>query len=289
MRSERAPANPRVPGWLWVVVFGVAASIAYLCQHQIDADRQRRVDQGELMYFPSTGFTRVATVGYTNLVGDAVWLDIIQYYGRHHIDDMQFRYLKHMLTVLTTLVPQFIHAYNFGALLLITDCNDSDGAFALLDQGLSANPTDWSIPFTRGFFHYVFTGKYREAAHWFGLSARMPDAPDMAARFAAFAMRRGRDPAAARELWQDLARRTTNPTERETAQYYIDEIDRTADLALLQAAVEQYIKGRHAPPANLGTLVGAGQLRSIPPDPLGGRFVLDPATGKVRAIGGRRL
>ncbi|MDI6740478.1 MAG: hypothetical protein QME74_08960 [Candidatus Edwardsbacteria bacterium] len=268
------------------MIFALAALAVCLCQLEIDRRRRETPDQDELMYFPSARFTRTAAFGYDNLIGDCVWLDIIQYYGRHSLSDMQYRYLKHMLNVLVALVPRFTNAYTFGALLLITDGNDQTGAFDLLETGLRRNPTEGSIAFTRGFFHYVFLKDYREASRWFAIASRMPGAPEMAGRFAAFARQKGHDLATARALWLEVRNKSRNPTERLMAEGYIAKIDRTLLLQQLQRRADEFRSRAGRPPHSLYELVGAGLLAVVPQDPMGGRFTVDRSSGKVSAVGG---
>jgi hypothetical protein len=272
-----------------VILFAVAAAAVYATQLAIDHARRDQQPAGELMYFPSTQFTQVAACGFDNLVGDYIWLDIIQYYGRHKLGDMQYRYLGHMLDVLTILEPRFAETYKFGSLLLISDAGDATGAFRLLDRGMQNLPEDWTIPFTRGFFNYVFIRDYREAGRWFRISSKLPGASETAGRFAAFALQKGEDLVSSRELWLELYQKTKNQAERELARYYIAKIDREMIIERLQAIVQDYHHTRGILPPSLYALVATGYLRYVPDDPLGGRFTLESSTGKVKVIGGRKL
>ena len=223
----------------------------------------------------------------SDLAADGIWLQMIQYYGQHSLSDREYKYLGHMFDLLTYLAPQFTKAYNFGALLLVSDARDPAGALKLLDKGISLNPEEWSIPFTKGFINYIFLGDYREAGRWFTISSRLSGAPEMAGRFAAFAMKKGGDINTSRELWMEIYNKSRNQTEKEIAKMYIDEIDRQLIIEKLNGVISAYHAQKGEWPGGLQQLVSGGYLRYVPADPLGGKFILNRGRDKVIAIGGR--
>lgn len=269
------------------VLLFVSAVIVFASQNSLDRMRAADGGQGELLYFPSARFTKAAAFGYTNLAADGIWLQVIQYYGQHSLSDREYKYLGHMFDLLTYLAPQFKMAYNFGALLLVSDARDPAGALKLLDKGISLNPEEWSIPFTKGFVNYIFLGDYREAGRWFTISSRLAGAPEMAGRFAAFALKKGGDLNTSRELWVEIYSKSRNQTEREIAKRYIDEIDQQLIIKKLNAVVSAYHQEKGDWPKSLREMLAAGYLRYVPADPLGGKFLLSSGRDRVIAVGGR--
>jgi hypothetical protein len=268
--------------WLRSGLVLAAAAAVFFCQTNIDRFLERQAER-ELLYFPNARITKAAAFGYDNLYSDWIWLQTIQYYGRHVISDRQYRYLAHMFDVLTTLDPHFIVAYNFGALLLATDDNNIPAADKLLEKGMWNNPERWQPSFIRGFINYVFVRDFRQASRWFLVSARRPNAPDMAGRFAAFSLRKGKDMETSRALWVELYNRSNNSTERDLAQRYIAKIDRELAAGQLQKLAEEFQRRNKRPISSLHELVAGGLLKRIPEDPLGGRFYWDARAGKVLA------
>src|SRR3972149_10777571 len=150
------------------------------CNHRMEDGRKIREELvEELQYFPSGDFVQGKVGGFDMLFADWVWLRAIQYYGQHRLTDAKFTYLGHILDVLTTLDPRFIHAYTFGALLLTHDSAEPEKALQLLKKGNEKNPDRWEIPFTEGFIQYVFLKDYREAVRAFRLASSLPESPDM--------------------------------------------------------------------------------------------------------------
>lgn len=261
----------------------LGASIVYFCQINIDLLLKKQPER-ELMYFPNANVTKAAAFGYDNLFSDWIWLQTIQYYGQHVITDRQYKYLEHMFDVLTTLDPGFIVAYNFGALLLSSDDKNIPAADQLTAKGMWNNPTQWQLPFIRGFVQYVFARNYKQASRWFTISSRRPNAPDMPGRFAAFAMRKGKDLETSRALWLEIFNKSNNKTEKEIAEKYIDKIDRELFARYLEQKAIRYQNEKKIEMKSLGDLIQAGYLRQIPVDPMGGKFIWDASLKKVRVL-----
>lgn len=270
--------------WLLLLTSGL---MVFTSQNSLDLANVTDVQHGELLYFPSARFTRAAAFGFTNLAADGIWLKVIQYYGQHSLSDREYKYLGHMFDLLTYLAPKFKIAYNFGALLLVSDARDPAGAIKLLDKGISFNPEDWSIPFTKGFVNYIFIGNYREASRWFTISSRLDGAPEMAGRFAAFALKKGGDINTSRKLWMEIYNKSRNYAEKDIAKMYIDQIDQQLIIDKLNSIVSTYQKEKGVWPKGLGEMVSSGHLKYIPKDPLGGRFMINKINYKVMAVGGR--
>ncbi len=269
--------------WVRVGLVLLGASTVYFCQIQIDLLLKKQPER-ELMYFPNANITKAAAFGYDNLFSDWIWMQTIQYYGQHVITDRQYNYLEHMFDVLTTLDPGFIVAYNFGALLLSSDDKNIPAADKLLEKGMWNNPTRWQPSFIRGFVQYVFARNYKQASRWFTISSRRPNAPDMPGRFAAFAMRKGKDLETSKALWLELYNRSSNKTEKDLAISYINKIDRELFIQYLGKKASMYQDQKKKELQSLGDLIQAGYLKQIPVDPLGGKFIWDASLKKVRAL-----
>jgi len=189
----------------------------------------------ELLYFPSGDFIQGKVGGFDLLFADWVWLRAIQYYGQHRLTDAKFKFLGHILDVLTTLDPRFIHAYTFGSLLLTHDSAEPEKALQLLKKGNEKNPDRWEIPFTEGFIQYVFLKDYREAVRAFRLSSSLPHSPDMTRRFAAFSAKKGGDTNLSIDLWIEVYHSSDNPYEKNTALRYIKQLKKREVETLLEA------------------------------------------------------
>lgn len=275
----------RVLAVLSLLVFG---SSVYSLQTEIDRMRGGHHLLEELAYFPSGKFVKQAVLGYDHLAADLVWLRAIQYFGQHRLTDLRFEHLSHILDILTTLDPKFIHAYTFGALLLIDYSRDADEARELLAKGMRENPDRWEVPFTAGFVHYIYLRELPTAGEYFLRASTLPDAPEACLRLAGFVYRKAGQREVALRLWTDLYNSTQNQVEKETALRYINKITMERHVELIEKTIEEYRKAYQAYPSSLKELVGRGLLSEIPQDPYGGYYYLDRSTHKVKSSTTRR-
>jgi tetratricopeptide (TPR) repeat protein len=164
----------------------------------------------ELMYFPSGKFVRQTALGQEATLADIAWLRAVQYYGHHRLTDRKYDMIGHVSDIVTTLDPQFIQAYVFGALVLSQDAGKPYEGLELLRKGMRHNPDNWFLAFETGFIYYVVLRDYRTAGRYFSLSSRLPDAPEFTSRFAAFVEEKAGRTETALKLWEEVAAATEN-------------------------------------------------------------------------------
>jgi tetratricopeptide (TPR) repeat protein len=175
----------------------------------------------ELAYYPSGQHLKPAVLGHGETAADLAWLRAVQYYGEHRRTDNRFTQMSHVFDILTSLAPDFVPAYVFGAFALAQEGRDFPAAERLMLKGIAANPTSGELAFELGFLYYVRPGgrELNRAAEYFEQAARQPDAPPSAARFAAFARQHSGNLMVAYELWSEVLRQSPNPYLRETAEH----------------------------------------------------------------------
>jgi hypothetical protein len=196
----------------------------------------------ELMYFPSGRFLKQASLGHESTLADLIWLRAIQYYGEHRLTDRKYDMIGHIFDVLTTLDPQFVHAYVFGSLVLAQDAGMPDEGLLLLRKGMRHNPKDWYLAFETGFIYYIVLRDYENAGRYFALSSRLPEAPEFTFRFAAFVEERAGHAETALQLWEEAAGMTENARIKEMAEEKVEELRK-------QLEKERRAKGRSGRPA----------------------------------------
>lgn len=172
----------------------------------------------ELMYFPSGTFVRQTALGQESTLADLAWLRAIQYYGHHRLTDRKYEMMGHIFDIVTTLDPQFIQAYVFGAVVLSQDAGKPYEGLALLRKGMRHNPENWLLAFETGFIYYVVLRDYRSAGRYFALSSRLPNAPGYTSRFAAFVEERAGHTETALQLWEEVAAASQNKYIKEIAE-----------------------------------------------------------------------
>jgi hypothetical protein len=157
-------------------------------------------------FVPAPSFYREFSPTYRTSIADAYWLGVVQYYGEHIKTDKRLDSLPAMLDLVTSLSPRFTEPYLFGSFALI-DAGKGNQAYALLEHGFRANPTDWRFPAQLAFFAYRYgqgQDKERVAANWYAIASRLPGHPGYIPRLAAVLLSRGGDRQKAILMWGEV-------------------------------------------------------------------------------------
>jgi hypothetical protein len=271
----------RSSGLMLVAVAVLAAAATCVIGTGLDHRRYSGDVVEELTYFPSGRLLKVADLGFSTLVADAMWLRGIQYYGEHRRTDREYPLAEHIFSTLTDLDPSFIGAYRFGGLVLSEDAGTPAGAIDLLRKGIRSNPEVWQIPFDLGFLYFVDLSDYTKAAHYFRFASRLKDSPEIARRFTAFAYRKAGKDEVAKALWEQVYTTSGNKMMRLTAEEALKSIETDKTAAALEAMVKRFQQANGCYPPRLESLVRAGLVKAIPPEPFGGAYFLDPETSRV--------
>lgn len=117
-------------------------------------------------------------LGHEQLAADLYWLKFVQYIG----DSRARRTDKHnhaydYLNIVTTLDPHFTQPYWFAAFVVGAEMERPDLAKALIERGIQANQSNWYLPYIAGINQYLFAHNETEAARYYRLAAKFPDAP----------------------------------------------------------------------------------------------------------------
>ena len=251
-------------------------------QGELDRRQDRTVVQIEgLAQLPKGEYLKPALLGYHHLGADILWLRLVQVIGKKRNSADEYEWMYHALDVLTTLDPQYAYAYYAGGVILGDIANRPDLSNRLLEKGVKANPQAWNIPFLLGYNYYFLLGDPAKGAEYIMKAASLPEGPaylpGLATRMAAEAG--SLDTALA--FLQARLTDTNDPEMREVLAYRMKEVIIERDLRLLESAVEAYRTQHRALPATITDLVAAGALPTLPQEPFGGDYRLDPKTGSV--------
>ena len=224
--TQTYPCRGRGGGGVWLgLVIGLILLCAALGIRQgFESSAGTIRDRSELTYFPAGPWVRLMSLGFTELGADLAWLRAIQYYGEHRRTDQDYPFISNLFEALFLLDPKFENGYLFGALVLVEDQHDLQGALAMLERGMEANPESWRLIFEYGFFHYVHAKDPDQAAPYLAKAAAMPGAPEWVQRLAAYSAKKaGRHEMAVR-LWFEIYRNTDNDEVRRIAVQYLAEL-----------------------------------------------------------------
>lgn len=281
-------SGTRIGGWLrsTVLAAGFLLTLALVIQLQQNLDRRidRTVAQVEdLAQLPRGEYLKPAVLGYHHLGADVLWLRLLQVLGKKRNSIDEYEWIYHALDVITTLDPQYDYAYYVGGVVLTSLADRVDLSNRLLDKGFNANPTIWNIPFLLGYNHYFILGDAATAAEYIAAAARLPGGPAYLPGLATRMYAEANNPDTALQFIEALWRQTQDEGMREVLTKRAKEIMIERDIRLLESASQQYRKKQGRYPTTLSELAISGYLASLPQEPFGGVYELDPKTGKARS------
>jgi hypothetical protein len=178
------------------------------------------------LYLPSGRFMEQVSLGYKQITADVIWFQAVQYYGGYRKGEHDLAYFEGLIRLVNELDPHFIFPYVFGALVLSQDMEALDRGIRILRGGMHHNPTNWELPFEIGFLYFVDARNNDMAARYFDLASRMPGAPDLARRFAAFVYSRAGHNELSIRMWEELKETTDEPYMRDLADRYLQKYKR---------------------------------------------------------------
>lgn len=165
---------------------------------------------------------RRLSLAFNGLASDWYWMRSLQYVGgkilayeeEHEgrldfgrLSSLNLVLLPQLLQVSTALDPQFMAPYEYGAMLLPE--LDPNQAMALLEYGISQNPSTWRLYHHLGYIYWQ-RKEYVKASEIYGVGARLPGAPPWMTAMSARMKAEGGSRDAAREMYLHLSETTTD-------------------------------------------------------------------------------
>lgn len=238
------------------------------------------------LWFSSPAAIKRMALGYDNIVADVYWMRAVNYYGGQRLKTdgpPNYDVLYQMLELVTALDPRFNIAYRFGAIFLAEAYPSGPGrpdqAIALLQRGIDATGR-WEYMHDIGFVHYWWLHDYPQAATWFLKAADVPGAPAYLRPLAATTLAKGGDRRSARLLWQQVLNSDAEWL-RGNAEFRLKQLDAMDMLDILNAGARQFAARAGRPPRSWQELATVVRLNTVPLDPGGAPFALDPSSGTV--------
>jgi tetratricopeptide (TPR) repeat protein len=218
--------RPRELALLLVIVCGLGASAAL--SRWLDAQRRPSAAQlaqtsDELYLKPEQA--RRFSLGFNAFAADWYWMRSLQYVGRKidahegaiQIDDLRALNLNMLAPLLdnaTTLDPQFLAAYQYGAIVL--PAVDVDAAVKLINKGIAANPQAWRLHSYLGYIYWQ-RNRFQEASAAYAAGARIEGAPSWLAAMSAQMATKGGSRDTARAIYQNMYQQADDEQTRKLA------------------------------------------------------------------------
>ncbi len=249
-------------------------------QHTIDKQRAALSEERDYVLLSSAKLLKAVSLEYAPLMADFYWTRVVQFYGNKHVrGDANLEELWPLLDISTTLDPNLIVAYRFGAIFLSQGppggAGRPDLAVQLIQRGIKANPDFWRFYEDLGFIYYFDMKDYKKASEAFLEGSKNPKAliwmRVMAAKIAA----EGESYETSLFLWSDVYTTASDPQIKENAKVHLQLLKAHEDCRQLDLLADEYEKRFGHRPKRVSELVQAGMIRGVPVDPLGYTYVFD--------------
>ena len=190
----------------------------------------------EQLYLNGPAMKRL-TLAFNGVAADWYWIRALQYVGRKIVNyedthagnfdlsslsSLDVRLLPSLLRMATTLDPQFLEPYYYGALVL-PDVNENE-AIALLNHGIAANPDKWRLYQHLGYIYFL-RKDYNKASEVYAAGAKIPDAPPWMLAMSARMKAEGGAGQAAREMYIHLSEASDDPNVKEMVDKQLMRLD----------------------------------------------------------------
>jgi tetratricopeptide (TPR) repeat protein len=234
-----------------VIVAGLmAAAMVTRWNDEHNRDLQPQFAE-EPLYLNAPAMKRL-TLAFNGVAADWFWLRSLQYVGRKivnfedthagnfnltNLSSLDLRLLPSLLRMTTTLDPQFLEPYYYGAFIL-PDL-DPNEAVALLNHGIAANPDKWRLYQHLGYVYWQ-RGDFQEASDVYAAGARIPGAPPWMLAMSARMKAEGGAGAAAREMYIHLAEASDDPTVKEMVEKQLMRLDSIEERDRIRRVLADY-------------------------------------------------
>ena len=272
--------------WLpLVLLVGLVGGYAVVCvQQNLDASLAPFQTEVNELYLPSGEWVKRLSFGYDGLVACIYWTRAVQHYGRQRLDasaggTANYALLYALLDITTTLDPELLLAYRFGAVFLTEPPPGGPGrpdlAVKLLEKGIQNNPDYWRFWYDLGFVYYR-AKNYQKASEAFYKGAEQPGAAPWMRVMAAKVLAEGGDREKSRALWWEVYQSTDDKTIQWNALNHLTGLRVDDEIEFLEKVLKGYAQKTGRPAQTWQELMAAGVLRRVPADPAGFPYRLSP-------------
>lgn len=239
--------------WLaLIVVIGLAAVV--MLTRVIDERRAETQKQtGEESLYVSANTAKRLSLSFNGLAADFYWMRTLQYVGRKivayedshegnfylgNLSGLDLPLLPQLLRISTTLDPQFLAPYEYGAVIL-PEIN-SDEAIDLLNRGIAANPTAWRLHQHLGYIYWK-REDYQKAGEIYAEGSRVPGVPPWMAAMSARMKAEGGSRGAARDMYHHLAEASNDEAVKNMVAKQIMRLDYLDERDSMRLMLKQYV------------------------------------------------
>jgi len=265
--------------WALLLVLPVGFAGVRRLQRHVNIEREAMHQEQDEVLVRSPRLMKMMKLEYSPLIADIYWTRAVQYYGGKRLgQDTNLESLWPLLDVATTLDPNLLPAYRFGATFLgepePRGAGRPDLAVKLLERGMQANPDAWRLNQDLGNIYYLELKDFPKAGQAYLDGSKKPGAASwmkiMAARF----LEKGDSREIASLLWAEVLESSNDQTIKENARINLELLKSDEDIDQLNEITEQFSRKVGRPPRSIREMIQAGFIGGEPQDPAGHPYVI---------------
>jgi len=266
--------NGKIAAWVLLLLLPAGFAGVWRLQRKISVERDAMHQEQDEVLVRSPKLMRLLTAEYSPLAADIYWTRVVQYYGGKRLgQDTNLESLWPLLDLATTLDPNLIPAYRFGATFLSEPeprgAGRPDLAVKLLERGLEANPEAWRLNQDLGNVYYLELKDYAKAGQTYLEGSKKAGAAPwmkvMAARF----LEKGESRETAAMLWSEVYESSSDESLKENARINLQLLRADDDIEHLNEIAGQFATRFGRLPHSVREVIQAGLIDGEPLDPAG--------------------
>ncbi len=235
---------------------------------------------------PRPAFLRTLGASQTQLFADFYWLRTINEIGSASQPE-DYRNAYFLADLVTDLDPRFRSVYPFVSVALPVHVGDgkyvnADLSTKLIRKGLEVFPDEYRLRFQLAYNLGFLQGEPKQAGDILTELSREPDSPSWLGALATRMYAESGDLETSELLTKALLASSEDDESRVLFEKRLREIELERILLSIDAAVARFEERMGRPPVDLSVLLAAGDLVTLPPDPLGGTYFIH-ADGRSRS------
>lgn len=189
------------------------------------------------------------SLGFNGLLADWYWMQSLQYIGEklsrnpdmninlENLRPLNPRLLYPLLDNATSLDPQYLTAYSYGAIVL--PAIDPQQAIKIAEKGIANNPNEWRFHQHLGYIYWRLKD-YQKASETYENGAKIAGAPPFLKMMAAQMKNEGGSRETARKIYEQMYAESDDTQTRETAALHLLRLDSLDEQDLIRTALQSF-------------------------------------------------
>jgi tetratricopeptide (TPR) repeat protein len=228
---------------------------------------------------PSVKLLQFMSADHKQLAGASLVMDVMMYFGGLMEQDFNnfkippdYAAMSRLIHASVELDPYNSDAYYFAQSILVWDVGQVKLANDLLIYGMEYREWDWTLPFFAGFNYAYVLKDFEPAARYYKIAGQLSGQP-LFVKLAGRYMHEAGQTELAINYLSAMVKGARNPAIKKN---YALRLEALQSVRVIERGRDAYRQQRGHQPDSLEELVQTGYLASIPLDPYGGRFYLEP-------------